>query len=639
MNAEEPFNTELPSPIGRLEQLRAGASEAVVRDQKPSDVQLLMARWGSLEDAIWEALRPDAHRRLLVLTGSAGSGKSATLNHLLQREAETAAGRIGDHLADATHADAPDRNQAERLAEFFTPFADGSLEPTQPCRAIAMNTGMALRFFTDLPGLDGAPKLTHLEALLRARLNLPPLPGAPTPPEWMSEGILVVNLDHRTTAGPPGSLFEDILSRFDPSDPDGVLEGTPRCSTCGVRDWCWPMANAALVASEEGRRALNIAAGDVALARGRQLAPRSLWDAAAELALGGLDLSGGDGRDPCFAIADLAAARDESLLLHAMACNGALGPVLLEDGMLAPSSPGSLVAEIASRDPSYEASFPAHKLIADAGLDPDADADLLLSNLRGGLAEPHPAVVRAADALRHGRTTSHGGERVWGRVVARAAWLGGHLEGRSGLSEDFADALAAQASNATEFDDSPQGRALELALGTVEEGLAIVFGLATGLEHYYPTSSPSADAAADLMVRVRLIEEGWLKTRPDPVTQHNPVGSSLVRYRPLTISLELDDPTKSSHTPPSSARAAHRSIAVDYPLWQLLREAARGAAPSAIDLERFLALRQAIRVVGVRAAAEPDRPLLVRERGPGGRKFRIVTRNAAARVLRATEAL
>jgi hypothetical protein len=582
-----------------------------------------MSRWGSLEEAIWEALEPTFQRRLLVLTGSAGSGKSATLNHLLQRESDTAAGRIGDHLADATHADAPDRNQAERLAEFFAPFADGSPEPTEPCRAIAMNTGMALRFFTDLPGLDSAPKLTHLETLLRRRLNLPTLPGAPTPPDWMSDGVLVVNLDHRTTAGPPGSLFEDILSRFDPSASDGVLEGTPRCSTCTVRDWCWPMTNAALIASEEGRRALNIAAGDVALARGRQIAPRSLWDAAAELALGGLNLHGGDGRDPCFAIADIATARDESVLVHAMACNGALGPILRDDEILVPASPGSLVAEIAARDPSYEASFPAHKLIADAGLDPDADADLLLSNLRGGLPQPHPAVVRAAEALRHGRATSQNGERVWGRVVARAAWLGGHLEGRSGLSEDFADALAAQASHATEFDDSPQGRALELALGTVEEGLAIVFGLATGLEHYYPTSSPTADAVADLMVRVRLIEEGWLKTRPDPIPQHNPVGSSLVRYRPLTISLEV----------------AARPIAVDYPLWKLLREAARGAAPSAIDLERFLALRQAVRVVGVRAAAESDRPLLVRDRGPGGRKFRIITRNAAAHILRATEAL
>lgn len=621
MTATQPFDTNLESPIGRLGQLRAGASEAVVRDRAPSGVQVLMARWGALEEAIWEALEPGANRRLLVLTGSAGSGKSATLNHLLQREADTGAGRIGQHLADATHSDAPDRDQAEGLAEFFAPFADGSPEPNGPCRAIAMNTGMALRFFTDLPGLGVGPKLSHLEALLRGRLSLPAVAGAPTPPQWMQNGVLVVNLDHRTTAGAPGGLFEEILSRFDPSDPGGVLEGAARCSTCAVRDWCWPMANAAVIASEAGRRALNLAAGDVALARGRQLAPRALWDAAAELALGGLKLS--DGRDPCFAIADAAAAGDESLLVHAMACNGALGPVLIDHPMLASSVEGSLVGELASRDPSYDATLSAHKLIADAGLDADADANLLTRNLRGVLTEPHPAVARAARALELGRAAPGDSDRVWGRVLARAAWLGGDLAGRSGLSDEFAAALAAQAAHATEFDDTSAGRSLEHALGTVEEGIATVFGLASGPEHYYPTSTPVAGATADLMVRVRLIDEEFLKTRPDPIPEANALGSELVRYRPLTLSLEV----------------AGRPIAVDYPLWQLLREAARGAAPSTIDLERFLALRQAVRAVGVHAAEQPERPLLVRDRGPGGRKYRIVTRNAAARVLRATEAL
>jgi hypothetical protein len=621
MNA--PFDTSLPSPISRLEQLRAGASEAVVRDENLSDVQQLMARWGPLEDAIWEALKPEANRRLLVLTGSAGSGKSATLNHLLKHEAETKAGHIGQHLADATHSDAPDRNQVERLAEFFAPFADGAPEPDGPCRAIAMNTGMALRFFTDLPGLDVAPELSHIETLLRRRLNLPPLPGGSVElPGWMPDAIVVVNLDHRMTAGTPGALFEQILSRFDPSAPDGVLEGAARCSTCRVSDRCWPMANATAISSETGRRALNVAAGDVALARGRQLAPRALWDAAAELALGGLNLRAGDGDDPCFAIANLAEAGDESLLVHAMASNGALGPVLLEHGNLVSAGEGSLVADLALRDPSYNATRTAHELIADAGIDPDSDADTLAENLSGA-AEPHPAVTRAAQVLRQGKAVSEDGDRVWGRVLARAAWLGGTLKGRSGLSEDFAEALIAQAAHAAEFDGTPAGKVLERALSVVEDGLASVFGLANGPESYYPTSTPTPGAAADLMVMVRLVDDNWLKTRPDPIQHANPLGARLVEHRPLTLSLEVAD----------------RPIAVDYPLWQLLRDAALGAAPSTVDLERFLALRQAIRLVGVRAAEKDDRPLLVRDRGPGGRKFRIITRNAAARVLRATEAL
>ncbi|MDQ1747827.1 MAG: hypothetical protein QOD07_2090 [Frankiaceae bacterium] len=623
MTEEAPFDLSKPSPIQRLAQLRAGASEAVVRDRQPSSVQLLMARWGSLEEALWDALATASARRLLVLTGSAGSGKSATLNHLLTREAETGEGRIGEYLADATHSDAPDQDQAQRLAKFFAPFADGQPIPNGPCRAIAMNTGMALRFFTDLPRVSRAPKLSQLEALLRARLNLPALPGSPEPAEWMRDAVLVVNLDHRSTTGVAGALFEEILARFNPADPDGILEGAERCATCQVRDWCWPMANAAAIAGEPGRRALNDAAGDVALARGRQIPPRALWDAAAFLALGGLDLRAADGRDPCFLIADVADSGDEALLLHAMACNGAVGPLLAGTGNLRAATEGSLVAELASRDPSYEPTLDAHKLIADAGLDPDADANLLARTLCGALPNPHPAVARAAQALRAGRGASPDGARLWGRVLARGAWLGGELEGRSGLTEEFADALAAQAVNATEFEDTPTGRALERALSTVEEGLATVFGIATGPDHYYPTSTPTADTPADLMVQVRLIDEGLLGTRPDPVPEANPAGANLVRYRPLTLSLNV----------------ANHHVAVDFPLWQLLHDAARGAAPSTVDLERFLALRQAIRVIGVRAAEEADRALLVRERDPGGRKYRIVTRHAATGVLRATEVL
>jgi hypothetical protein len=127
------------------------------------------------------------------------------------------------------------------------------------------------------------------------------------------------------------------------------------------------------------------------------------------------------------------------------------------------------------------------------------------------------------------------------------------------------------------------------------------------------------------MVRVRLIEDEdrWLTTRADPVIATNARGAELTGYRPLTLSLAL----------------ASKPVAVDYPLWELLRGAATGATPSTVDLERFLALRQAIRLVGVHAAEKRDRPLLVRERGAAGRRFRIVVRNPAAGLLRATEVL
>ncbi|WP_043467803.1 hypothetical protein [Kitasatospora sp. MBT66] len=605
MTTTMPFDTGLPSPIGRLAQLRARASEAVVRDNRPSDIQKLMAPPGSLEDELWDRLGRPGAPRLLVLTGSAGSGKSATINHLLQRERDTGAGRIGVHLADATHADAPDQEQVGRLAEFFAPFADGTPAAAGPCRVVAMNTGMALRFFHDLRSLPGAPPLAALEALLRRRLGLPGAVG--DVPEELESSVLVVNLDHRPTAGEPGDLFEDVLRRLDPGLENGVLEGARRCGTCTVRDWCWPMANAVLISSPQGRAALNSAAGDIALARGRQLAPRALWDTAAELALSGLDLDHGSqgSSDPCSVIADIADRRDEAALLAGLACNNAL----------ASARPGSLAAEIAARDPGYAPSRKAHELISYTGLDPDDDAQRLSGWLTTG-SLLHPAAARGARALASSQASGAGGLQRWGRVMARAAWLAGDLAAVSGLPPEFAKALQAQASGASSADATEDGRILQEVLYDIEEGLAEVFGVKSSPEYYYPTAATRSRGIADLLVEAKLVEDEWITTEKDPVVAGNPEGSAVVGYRPLALSLN----------------AHGRSIAVDYPLWRILRQAAGGAAPSSTELERFLALRQAIRSVGVAAGFDRNKPLLVREREAAGRKFRITAnRNGTLR--------
>ena len=606
MSVDPPFSLSEPSPIARLMQLRAGGIEAVVRDDDPTRVQELMAPWGPFEDKLWDALSTENQLRLLVLSGSAGSGKSATLNHLLKREADTKARRIGEHVADATHSDSPDQEQVERLAEFFAPFADGEPKPEGPCRVIAMNTGMALRFFYSLAQRGGSSKkLQGLESLLRRRLGLPVSQTTVDVPEWLDESVLVVNLDHRSTAGTEGDLFDGILASLDPANANGVLESALRCKSCRVVDWCWPMANASVMASPLGRKAINTVVGNVAIARGRHNAPRMLWDAAAALALGGLDPTALEGKDPCFQIAQVAEKGDEPLLIKSLACNRTLVDALTDGN--------PLVADIARRDPSYAPTLEAHKLIADAGLSLAEDASLLSRWLsRDGSA--HPAVVRASTALVQGRAAERDGSRQWGRILARAAWLGGELAlSDVGIPDVFGHALRAQAEGLDEFDDSASGRALEQALAVIEEGLANVFGLVDRNDHYYPTSVPKPTADADLLVKVNLIAEDLMHISPDQVLEDNPQGAELVGYQPLVLSISIADSI----------------IRVDHPLWQLLHEASTGRKPSKLELERFLALRQAIRRVGVAAGADLKKPLLVVERGAGGARFIVTTRKTS----------
>lgn len=606
MNVQAPFDTSLPSPLQTLMHLRAHARESVVRDKHPTAAQRRMAPPGSLEAALWEQLGASEAPKLLVLTGSAGAGKSVVINHLLDMETATGAGRIGTYLADATHSDTPDQQQSERLAQFFAPFADNAPPPADPCRLIALNTGMALRFFHELPSQSAAPSLSGLEALLRQRLGLPlgTVPSA-SGPDWLVGAVLVINLDHRSTAGEPGDLFDQVLQRLDPRRPDGVLEGAPRCATCSVSSYCWPMANAAAISSDAGRVALNRAAGDVVLARGRQLSLRLLWDLAAELTLSGVDKLATDAEpDPCYTIARVARSSDAIAVMNGLACNYTLSG----------AKAGTLLAELVDYDPTYSATRAVHELISEAGLDPVSDA----ARLKGWLSPEtvHPAVEFVAEGIRSGRISMRG----WGRVLARAAWLHGDLSAGKALDERYVRAI-----RVLQVGEDESG-ASDDALDVIEEGLAAVFGLTSGSDFYFPTTTPNPGDTADLLVQMRLVDDSWIKVEADPVVAANPAGTKLAGYRSITLTLTVDK---------DHLDVEHR-FSVDYPLWQLLVGAIEGGAPSSVELERFRALRAAVYRMGFRAATNGDRsPLLVRDRTADGRRFRIISRGN--NTLRATE--
>jgi hypothetical protein len=607
MTITDPFDRSLPSPLARLRDLRAPAGEAVVGEQL-SAAQRRMYQPGDLERRLLEAVAGDDAPDLVVIAGSAGGGKSAIIRHVLAE----AQARFGDYIADATHAEAPNQEQVDRLAAFFSPFADGSDRPGGPTRLIAMNTGMALKFFRDVSDPGRPQRFTFLEQYMKERLHVP-LSRRVGYPDWLSEAILILNLDHRPTAGQAGDIFDLVLKRLDPDRSDGVLQGSPRCATCKVVAWCYPRANAQIISSDTARSALNHAAGDVALRRGRNLAPRSLWDLAAQLALGGLDT---DRDDPCDAIAEIAEASDVQSVVDGLATG-----VALDNGT-------GLAAELVGADPSLAPSSDVHNLVAAAGLDPDADASVFRNNLAGDSGS-RPAVEACAAAIRDGRAA------VSGRHLARAAWLGGKIPARAQIPDAFDAALRAQRDLAA-GGEVPQD--LLDAIEYVAEGLAVGFGVVSGPETFFPTDDGggSAQRKTDVYVRADLVQDGmlWVADTGDPVVAANPRGAEVVGYRPLSVALRLAVRLRRGIGGTGTAEPLEVSLA----LWDLLGRAGAGTVPSSLDKERFLGLRRAMESVGRLASEDRSLPLLVRRRG-SGRKFRVAPYGPGGRTLRANEVL
>jgi hypothetical protein len=586
---EQPFDRALPSPLGRLRDLLAPAGESVVGEEL-SPTQQRMYQPGALERHLLDAVKGDDAPDLVVIAGSAGGGKSAIIRYVLEESGES----FGEYIADATHAEAPNEEQADRLAAFFLPFADGSERPGGPTRLIAMNTGMVLKFFRDVSS-PGHPRsaFTFLEQYVKDRLRVPLSRRVPDPPSWLSDAVLVLNLDNRPTAGEEGDIFDLVLQRLDPDRIDGVLEGSERCRSCKVVDWCYPRANAQVISDLPAREVLNGAAGDVALRRGRNLAPRALWDLAAQLALGGLDVTRDD---PCDAIVEIAEASDIDALVGGLATGNAL------------DAGTRLAADLVATDPSLAPSSDVHDLIASAGLDPYADASILRDSLAGD-AGSRPAVENAAAAIREGRAA------ISGRQLVRAAWLGRRVRARADVPDAFAAALSAQR-DITRGAITPQQ--LEDAVEYVAEGLANGFGVVSGPETFYPTDDgDGVTRKTDVFVRADLVQDGmlWVPEDGDPVIASNPVGADVVGYRPLAIAMELS-------MQQGDGDPANQAFDISLPLWDLLGRAAGGTIPSSVDKERFLGLRRAMESVGQLAGRNRKLPLLVRRRG-SGRKFRI----------------
>src|SRR4051794_15214412 len=146
----DPFDTTLPSPISAVLELRPAGSASVVRADRLTPVQERALVETGLEARIRATITGDDPPALVVISGSAGGGKSAAINRLT-----SSSDAFGAVIEDATHAEAPDQEQYERLTAFFAPLRDGEPPFTGKPLLIAMNTGMVVRFFDQLRAHGG----------------------------------------------------------------------------------------------------------------------------------------------------------------------------------------------------------------------------------------------------------------------------------------------------------------------------------------------------------------------------------------------------------------------------------------------------------------------------------------------------
>ncbi|MDL4777738.1 methylation-associated defense system protein kinase MAD6 [Actinomadura xylanilytica] len=215
------------------------SSNAGTRGRDPYDVYVATA----LDDR----LIPDVlagQYRLVVITGNAGDGKTAFLEHLIAAAIDRGAapGAPRDNGADVRllngrwlrtnydgSQDEGDKANDDVLADFFEPFAEGAAAgPGDPeTRLIAINEGRLVDFLT-----THNERFASLASTLLASLDgeLPP------------RDIAVVNLNRRSVVagadGLSGPIFDRMLARM---THDRFWEA---CASCDLVNSCYVPHNA-----------------------------------------------------------------------------------------------------------------------------------------------------------------------------------------------------------------------------------------------------------------------------------------------------------------------------------------------------------------------------------------------------------
>lgn len=209
--------------VSRLFSLQASSKNSVVSEEKLSSLQSKMYIESKLDKFLEEYCikgLSDKETKLIILSGNAGDGKSMTLRKL--RDNLKATGISEDEIyvnADATQTDSRNQDLNEKLINFFNKFLKDHDKNNQKIYIIAMNVGIAIKFFNSTKFRNVCvenKKFEFIKDFIFNELNISKLEGYLREDyEKLHNDILVANFDLRCLVKPNiHDLEEEKLSFF-----------------------------------------------------------------------------------------------------------------------------------------------------------------------------------------------------------------------------------------------------------------------------------------------------------------------------------------------------------------------------------------------------------------------------------------
>jgi DNA phosphorothioation-dependent restriction protein DptF len=221
---------------------------------------------------------------LLIITGSAGDGKSAILARAFEAAMKSGQDWLDESYVnmDATAATRPDQSQLDSLNDFFSNARDSLQQDGEPRKAIAINLGIALSFF-EKSGYNQAGEFKQIWSVLKEARRPETLDSSGI---HERDGITVINLSYRplyssnpATLG--AGLLRHIVGRFDYSNrksPFYGVEGLPADPVEAIDDTTLPyfVHNLVAIAHPEVREQYVRLLAGMSLTRSEYINPRRI---------------------------------------------------------------------------------------------------------------------------------------------------------------------------------------------------------------------------------------------------------------------------------------------------------------------------------------------------------------------------